>query len=388
MKCKVEKICGGCSYLSKNVAQQAQIKKSRVEELIAKSSLKVKVGDVHTANQNTHYRNKVIVGFAKNKTKVYSGLYASRSHRIISCKDCLMHPDIINKIITRIEELVGSMKIELYNENTRTGLLRHVLIRYAHKTNEVMIVFVTSRSMFPSRRNLVNALISEFKEIKTIVQNINPRKTSIVQQDETIVLYGDGTITDELCGLKITFSNRSFYQIHSLQCEVLYEMAKQMIDISKNDTILDTYCGVGTIGLTLSSFCKSITGIEINDEAIENAKFNARQNHIRNASFIAMDSTKYMIEAKKYNHRYDVIILDPPRAGTTREFIEASCSLQPKKILYISCDPRTLIRDLVQYRRKGYMTDRIELVDMFPYTEHIESICVLTRKDYKKHNFS
>jgi 23S rRNA (uracil1939-C5)-methyltransferase len=273
------------------------------------------------------------------------------------------------------------MKIELYNEKTRTGLLRHVLIRYAHKTDEVMVVFVTSKKMFPSRRNLVNALVKEFKEIKTIVQNVNPRNTSIVQQDETILLYGDGMITDELCSLKISFSNRSFYQIHSEQCEVLYDMARKMCDLTKTDTVLDTYCGVGTIGLTLASSCKSVTGVEINPEAIENAKLNAKQNNIKNAKFISMDSTRYMMEAKKFRNHYDVIILDPPRAGTTKDFIEASTSLQPKKILYISCDPKTMMRDLVMFRQKGYMTNKIELVDMFPFTEHIESICVLTKRE-------
>lgn len=380
MKCKVGKICGGCAYLSKSMEEQASIKKAQVEELAQRNHLKLRVGDVLTAKNTTHYRNKVIVGFAKNKGKVYSGLYAAKSHRVVACQNCMMHPDIVNKIIVKIEELVSSMKIELYNEKTRTGLLRHVLIRYAHKTDEVMVVFVTSKKMFPSRRNLVNALVKEFKEIKTIVQNVNPRNTSIVQQDETILLYGDGMITDELCGLKISFSNRSFYQIHSEQCEVLYDMARKMCDLTKTDTVLDTYCGVGTIGLTLASSCKSVTGVEINPEAIENAKLNAKQNNIKNVKFISMDSTRYMMEAKKFRNHYDVIILDPPRAGTTKEFIEASTSLQPKKILYISCDPKTMMRDLVMFRQKGYMTNKIELVDMFPFTEHIETVCLLTRE--------
>lgn len=380
MKCKVGKICGGCAYLSKSMEEQASIKKAHVEELAQRNHLKLRVGDVLTAKNTTHYRNKVIVGFAKNKGKVYSGLYAAKSHRVVACQNCMMHPDIVNKIIVKIEELVSSMKIELYNEKTRTGLLRHVLIRYAHKTDEVMVVFVTSKKMFPSRRNLVNALVKEFKEIKTIVQNVNPRNTSIVQQDETILLYGNGMITDELCSLKISFSNRSFYQIHSEQCEVLYDMARKMCDLKKTDTVLDTYCGVGTIGLTLASSCKSVTGVEINPEAIENAKLNAKQNNIKNVKFISMDSTRYMMEAKKFRSHYDVIILDPPRAGTTKDFIEASTSLQPKKILYISCDPKTMMRDLVMFRQKGYMTNKIELVDMFPFTEHIETVCLLTRE--------
>lgn len=382
MKCSVNKLCGGCAYLNKSMEEQAKIKKEYVESLVEKNHLKVKVGDVYTAKHPTHYRNKITVGFAKNKGNVFSGLYAAKTHKVINSNGCLMHPKRVNEIISKITELVQSMKIELYNEKTRTGLLKHVLIRYAHKTNEVMVVLVTSKNMFPSRRNLVNALTSEFKEITTIIQNINPRNTSIVVEGDSIVLYGDGFITDELCGLKISFSNNSFYQIHSEQCEVLYGLAKKMCELKKTDKVLDTYCGVGTIGLSLADSCKEVTGVEVNPEAIENAKFNAKQNKIKNARFIAMDSTRYMMEARKFHNHYDAIILDPPRAGTTEEFVDSACSLNPKKILYISCNPKTLTRDLNYFRRQGYVTNKIELVDMFPYTEHIESLCVLTKKEF------
>ena len=257
MKCKVEKICGGCSLLKLKPSMQADKKKKDVEELVEKAHLKVRVGDVHMAKNDTHYRNKVIVGFAKDKGKVYSGLYAPHSHRVVKTENCIMQPKLVNEIINKITELVGSMKLELYNERTGTGLLRHVLIRWGHKTDEVMVVFVTSQKIFPSRKNMVRVLTSEFPQIKTIVQNINPRKTSIVLQDEAIVLYGDGMIHDELCGLDIAFSHNSFYQIHSEQCEVLYGLAKKMLDLKETDTVLDTYCGVGTIGLTMTDSCKS-----------------------------------------------------------------------------------------------------------------------------------
>ena len=225
MKCKVEKICGGCSLLKLKPSMQADKKKKDVEALVEKAHLKVRVGDVHMAKNDTHYRNKVIVDFAKDKGKVYSGLYAPHSHRVVKTENCIMQPKLVNEIINKITELVGSMKLELYNERTGTGLLRHVLIRWGHKTDEVMVVFVTSQKIFPSRKNMVRLLTSEFPQIKTIVQNINPRKTSIVLQDEAIVLYGDGMIHDELCGLDIAFSHNSFYQIHSEQCEVLYGLA-------------------------------------------------------------------------------------------------------------------------------------------------------------------
>lgn len=381
MKCKVEKICGGCSLLKLKPNMQAIKKKEYVEGLVEKSHLKVRVGDVLMAKQDTHYRNKVIVGFAKEKGKVYSGLYASHSHRVVKTENCMMHPQLINKIINKITELVSSMKIELYNERTGTGLLRHVLIRWGHKTDEVMVVFVTSQKMFPSRKNMVKVLTQEFPQIKTIVQNINPRKTSIVLQDESMVLYGNGLITDELCNLKISFGHNSFYQIHSQQCEVLYALGKKMLDLKPTDTLLDTYCGVGTIGLSMSDACKKVVGVEVNRDAIENAKLNAKQNKISNIDFVAMDSTKFMEQAQKFHNHFDGIILDPPRAGTTERFIEAACSLNPRKILYISCDPRTQVRDLLKFKKCGYYTNKLELVDLFPYTDHVESVCVLEKKN-------
>ena len=315
MKCKVEKICGGCSLLKLKPSMQADKKKKDVEELVEKAHLKVRVGDVHMAKNDTHYRNKVIVGFAKDKGKVYSGLYAPHSHRVVKTENCIMQPKLVNEIINKITELVGSMKLELYNERTGTGLLRHVLIRWGHKTDEVMVVFVTSQKIFPSRKNMVRVLTSEFPQIKTIVQNINPRKTSIVLQDEAIVLYGDGMIHDELCGLDIAFSHNSFYQIHSEQCEVLYGLAKKMLDLKETDTVLDTYCGVGTIGLTMTDSCKKVMGVEVNPDAIENAKYNAKQNKIKNIEFVAMDSTEFMRQARKYHNHYDAIIMDPPSYG-------------------------------------------------------------------------
>lgn len=381
MKCKVEKLCGGCQLLKVGREAQAKRKREAVEDIMEKAHLDVKVAPVRMAENDLYYRNKVIVGFAKDKSrKVFSGLYAAHSHRVVNTSGCMMQPLIINQIIDEITSLVDSMKIELYNEKTGTGLLRHVMVRYAHSTNEVMVVFVTSSKMFPSRRNIVNALVKKFPQIVTIVQNINPRRTSIVMQDESIVLYGKGYITDILCGLKISFTASSFYQIHSEQCDVLYRLAADMLALRVQDKVLDTYCGVGTIGLTLASKCREVTGVEVNADAVEMARHNAAQNGIRNARFVAMDSTQFMKQARKFHQKYEAIILDPPRAGTTKMFIESACALQPNRILYISCDPRTQARDLIYFKRFGYYTDEICPVDMFPNTEHIETVALLTKR--------
>ena len=381
MNCPVAKLCGGCELLKVSYAKQGELKRENVQKLVDDAKLKITVQPVHMAESAIGYRNKVIYGFAKDKDKkVFSGLYAPNSHKVINTKNCRMQPDLVNEILEEITRLVESMKIQLYSPKTGTGLLRHVLIRYAKATDEVMVVFVTSTRDFPSRKNMVKALRDKFPQIKTILQNINPRDTSIVLQDQTIVLYGNGTVTDELAGLKITFTASSFYQINHDQCEELYTLAKQMLDLNGKDDVLDTYCGVGTIGLSLADACGQVTGVEINKEAVENARFNAKQNNITNARFVAMDSTRFMEQAARTHKTYDAIILDPPRAGTSREFIASACSLSPKKILYISCDPETQVRDLRQFARYGYTTKTMELVDMFPNTKHVETVVLLGRK--------
>ncbi|WP_304684021.1 23S rRNA (uracil(1939)-C(5))-methyltransferase RlmD [Ileibacterium valens] len=378
MKCPKAKLCGGCPLISVPYKQQAQKKQKQVEELVKKSGLKITVNPVVMAKEPFGYRNKVIVGFAKDREKkVYSGLYAPKSHRVINTSGCAMQPAIVNRIIDAITRMVGSMKIQIYNPKTGTGLLRHVLIRYGKETDQVMVVFVTAEKNFPSRKNLVNALRTEFPQITTILQNINPRDTSIVLQDETLLLYGKGMIEDQLGPIKIAFSPSAFYQINHDQCLVLYEMAKQSLGLTKTEAVLDTYCGVGSIGLFMADACKRVVGVEINKDAIVNARYNAQLNHIDNIRFVAEDSTKFMVDAAKRDNYYDVIILDPPRAGTTPAFIESACALKPKKILYISCDPTTQIRDLLIFRKHGYVTHQLSLVDMFPNTEHIESLCVL-----------
>lgn len=390
MKCKVSKLCGGCSLLAVPYEQQAKMKREQVVDLVRGSGMPLQVGEPHMALQSIAYRNKVIVGFGRdpNTKKIYSGLYAAHSHKVINTKGCRMHPDLVNQIINEITELADSMKLLIYNPKTGTGLLRHVLIRYAKNTDEVMIVFVTARPEFPSRRNMVNALRAKFPQIKTILQNVNPRDTSVVLENDTKVLYGDGTITDILCGLKITFSASSFYQIHHDQCQELYSLARTMLDLKPNQKVLDTYCGVGTIGLVMAQDCAQVTGVEINKEAVQNAMFNAKQNNISNIRFVAMDSTVFMKDARRGNMHYDAIILDPPRAGTTHIFIENACALNPEKILYISCDPRTQIRDLKLFRRHGYVGKKIELVDMFPNTDALESLILLTPMKNKPGSFN
>lgn len=378
MKCRVEKQCGGCQYLHLSQKEIENKKKQTVQSLIRKYHLSASVDGIHMAKQTTGYRNKVIVGFTKIKGNVRAGLYAEHSHRVIPTEHCPMHPDIINRLIGRIAELVQSMKIELYNERTGTGVLRHVLLRYAKQTNQILVVFVTGTSQFPSRKNLANTLRKEFPEIVGIVHSINPRQTSVVLEQEGKCIAGKPWITDVVCGKQMVFSASSFFQVHHDQCEVLYGLAKKMLKPKKDEVLLDTYCGVGSIGLTMADSYGQVIGVERNKQAINNARTNKKLNQVSNIDFVCADSTEFMKQAAQEKAAIDALILDPPRAGTTKEFIQAAFACQPKKICYISCDPHTLARDLSLFS-KQYKIQRLEIVDMFPYTKHIETVVKLSQ---------
>ena len=380
MKCHLQKQCGGCQYLDKRVSDIQKIKTDQVNVLLKKHRIQAKVSNTHMAKQDTHYRNKVIVGFAKQKGKVFAGLYAQGSHRVIHTKNCLMQPKRVNELIEYFAYLVQSMKIELYNEKTRTGTLRHVLIRYSQSTNQMLVMIVSAKRQFPSRKNLVKALTKKFPEIRSILFSINDRNTSVVVEDVGYPIYGDGFISDTLCDLDFTYSASNFYQIHHDQCEVLYALANQFLQMKPNEVLLDTYCGIGTIGMSLAKDCKQVIGVEINKQSIQSAKYNQKRNNITNMEFVCADSTKFMNEAAIHHQKVDALVLDPPRAGTTRDFIESVFRLKPSKVCYISCDPKTLARDLELFQ-KQYKVQRIELVDMFPYTKHVESVVLMSRKD-------
>ena len=383
MNCKVSKICGGCNYLHDNKEKQAEKKLETVRQCAQQYHIPCKIKKIRMAENDTHYRNKVIVGFSKQKGQVISGLYAAHSHKIVNSHDCLMQPVIVNQVIRRVTELVQSMKIPVYLEKNHQGVLRHMMIRYAQSTKQMMLVFVTATPIFPSRKNLIQVLTKEFPEIQTILQVVNSRDTSVVIENEPMVLYGNGHIVDHLCGLDFSISATAFYQIHSEQCEVLYTLAGKMAQLEKEDTVLDTYCGIGTIGMTLANQCKKVVGVEANPHAVSDARYNARKNKIKNIEFVHMDATRFMKDARRYKQHFDVIILDPPRAGTTQTFISSACALKPKKVLYISCDPKTLMRDLNGFRKEGYAIHQMQCVDMFPYTQHVETVVLMSRVEGK-----
>ena len=243
-----------------------------------------------------------------------------------------------------------------------------------------MVVLVINQNVFPARKNFVNALLHKFPNITTIVQNVNTRKTSVVLGDQERVLYGKGYIEDTLCGLKYRISSKSFYQINHEQTQVLYQTGIDMLELTGNEKVLDAYCGIGTIGMSMAHKVKQVIGVEINKDAVNDAIVNAKINDVKNIRFICDDASAYMKKAQQRKERFDVVIMDPPRSGSNEQFLSALVNMKPKQILYISCNPITQVRDMQYLKRFGYVGDAMQGVDMFPNTNHVETICLLSKK--------
>lgn len=325
-----------------------------------------------------HYRNKVHHVFAYDKKKgLISGSYEEGTHRVINEEDNLINDVKCQEIIRTIRELCKSFKIKAYDEDTGYGLIRHVLVRRGFKTGEIMVVLVLASQVLPGKNNFIKALREKHPEITTIVLNVNNRKTSMVLGDYEKPLYGPGYIKDELCGLTFRISPKSFYQVNPVQCEKLYEIAMKYAQLTGKEKVIDAYCGIGTIGLCAAGRSGEMTGVELNPDAIKDAKINAKENGIKNADFICKDATEWITE---YDGRADVVFMDPPRSGSTEKFIKAVAKMNPDRVVYISCGPETLARDIETFRTYGYHIQKLQPVDMFPFTKNIEAVAMLTRK--------
>lgn len=376
--CKIEKKCGSCKYLHLPYDKQLVIKQDTCKELIHKSSLQnITVHPTKGLDNPYGYRNKIIVAF--NQQYEY-GLYEENSHRIVPFSHCLLHDEMSDAIIHKIQTILKRYRVSIYDEKRNKGLLRHVLIRQAVKTGQFMVVLVCNENVFKGSKNFCNELVKAFPAIKTIVLNVNKRKTSIVLGNEEKVLYGKGFIVDELCGLKFKISASSFYQINHEQCENLYTKALSLLSLTGNETIIDAYCGIGTIGMIASDKVKQVIGVEQNKEAIKDAINNAKMNQIRNITFVCEDASAFMKNLAIKKQKIDCVIMDPPRAGSTKVFMDAIRILGPKQVVYISCDPVTQVRDLEYFKKIGYTCSDLYPFDMFPHTNHVESIVKLTQK--------
>lgn len=321
-----------------------------------------------------NYRHKVIASFKRSKDKVVCGLYQENSHDLIVKDNCLLQHEIANQIIVTVTRLANKYKMTVFSEKSGYGLLRHLVIRVSKYNNDVLLTIVTNKDEFIGKNNFIKQLVNKHPNIKSVVINQNPRQTSVVLGDKEIVSYGSGYIIDELDEFKFRISSKSFYQVNPYQTEILYRKAIELADIKDTDIVIDAYSGIGTISLFASKYAKEVIGVEINSSSIKDAITNAKYNQVTNVKFINQDASKYMVD---YKGTIDVLIVDPTRSGLDKIFISAINKLKPKKIVYISCNPETQIRDIKQLKSL-YSVKNAYGVDMFSFTKHIESVVSLT----------
>lgn len=371
-KCKICTACGGCQYQQINYQKQLEFKTNRVKNAIKRiAHIDTKVNDCIGMKNPYHYRNKIQVPFAKDKKgNVVYGFYKENSHEIIPTKECMIEDKRAASILWDIKELIKKMGIPTYNEDNGRGILRYVLIRTSYHYDELMVVLVTSMLNFPGQRNFVDALMKLHPEITTIVENVNSRHTNVILGNKEKILYGPGFIKDDILGLTFEISPSSFFQVNPEQVEVLYKTALDLIDIKKNKIVLDAYSGVGTIGLIASKNAKKVISVEIVKDAHKNAIENAKRNNVNNIEFHCGDAGEFI---NSYDGDLDIVIMDPPRKGSDEKFLSTLINKKVSQIIYVSCDPETLARDL-EYLKQSYDVTYIQPVDMFPMTAHCETV--------------
>lgn len=388
MECRLKaKKCGGCPMLGLDYAEQLKQKEAAVRKLVGKYG---PVAPIRGAENPCHYRNKVISTFAAGPGgKLVSGIYAAGTHKVLPVESCLLQDEVLDTVMQAVRAAASTCRYQPYNEDKGTGLLRHCLLRRGVVSGQVMVVLVTVQPVLPGAKNFVRALLAEAEKrhvpVTTVVQNYNPRRTSVVLGEEEKVLYGKGFILDTLCGKTYALSPRSFYQINHDQTEVLYGLAVEAARLTGKEVVLDAYCGIGTIGLTASGRAKQVVGVELNRDAVRDAIGNARHNDVKNARFFAADATQWITEAAAAGQRADVIFMDPPREGSTPQFIESVARMAPKRVVYVSCNPETMARDLALLTAKGYRAEGFTPVDLFPQTAHCETVCLLSKLNVKHH---
>ena len=375
--CPLAKKCGGCQLQNMPYDDQKRWKQSKVNILLGKFG---RVEPIIGMDEPYHYRNKVQAAFGRTRSgAIISGVYQSGSHRIVPVDSCMTEDRTADKIIVDIRKMLPSFKVQVYDEDVGTGFLRHVLVKRGFKTGQVMVVLVGASAMFPLKKKFTAALIAKHPEITTVVLNINPKHTNLVLGEREEVLFGKGYIEDELCGCTFRISPRSFYQINPVQTEKLYSLAMELAALTKKSRVIDAYCGIGTIGLVAAKTAGKVTGVELNRDAVRDAKINTKLNGCTNAEFFCGDAGDYMEYVADSGETADVVFMDPPRSGSTQKFISSMCRMSPKRIVYISCSPETQSRDLELITANGYIVNRIVPVDMFPHTNHIECVCLLSR---------
>lgn len=375
--CPVFRKCGGCQLQNLDYPRQLQYKQRKAEELLKQFC---RVEPIIGMEQPYHYRNKVSAAFALTRNRqIISGVYQDSTHRIVPVDRCLIEDQKADEIICSIRGLMKSFKLLPYDEVTQRGFLRHVLVKRGFATGQIMVVLVTGTPVFPAKKRFTQALVKLHPEITTILMNLNDRYTSMVLGERETVLCGPGKIEDLLCGCRFRISAKSFYQVNPVQTEILYGKAMELAGLTGKETVVDAYCGIGTIGLVAAkNGAKKVIGVELNRDAVQDAIANGKLNQLNNVWFHAGDAGEFLRGMASEGETADVVFMDPPRAGSDETFLASLVSLSPERVVYISCNPETQRRDLRYLTGKGgYQVKTIQPVDMFPHTNHVETVALL-----------
>lgn len=370
--------CGGCQLQHMNYSSELSFKENYVKRLLSKFG---EFSGVIGMENPWYYRNKVISTFGYDRSnRVVSGIYSESSHRLVPIDVCLIEDEVADRVLVSIRKLVSDFKIRIFDEDKGRGFLRHVVIRSGHYSGEVMVTLVVSSFEFPSKNNFVKALVKKHPEVGCVVLNLNKRRSSVVLGHEERVIYGKGFIEDTLCGLRFGISSQSFYQINSVQTEILYNKVVEFAGLTGEELVLDAYCGVGTIGMVVASHARKVIGVEVNADAVKDARINAKRNNIVNISFVCADASDYIVGLAREGVGVDVVLMDPPRDGSDERFLDAVLKLKPERVVYVSCGPYALARDLEFLTRHGqYKVEKMVGVDLFPHTYHVETVVLMER---------
>ncbi len=374
-RCGVCTACGGCQFQQLNYPAQLEYKTNKVKTCFKRYKLdNVKVNDCIGMDDPYNYRNKIQVPIGRDPHgHIVTGFYRNGTHKIIPIDECHIEDKRASSIINEFKRLIKDFRYEPYNEDNRSGLFRHILIRTSYHYDEIMVTLVTTVDEFKGKNNFVKEFIKRCPSIKTIVQNVNPRDTNVILGEKERILFGSGTIKDSILGVDFIISSKSFFQVNPIQVEKLYQTAIDYAELKDSDDVFDAYCGIGTISLIASKYVRHVLGVEIVKDAIKDANKNKKLNGITNADFICDDAGNAIEKLLDKGKHFDVVFVDPPRKGLDDKFINSLLNVKPKKIIYVSCDPETLARD-VAILSKEYVIDKIQPVDMFPMTHHVETV--------------
>ena len=378
-ECKICHACGGCVFQQYDYQTELEFKTKKVKEQFRKvGHMDVDVLPCIGMENPRHYRNKIQMPFGKdNRGNVYCGFYKQGTHVIVPVKDCKIESEKAEPILEAACRLMKTMRVAPYEEDRRFGVIRHLLIRTSRETDEIMVVLVTAVDSFPGRNNFVKALLKECPQISTVIQNINSRQTNVILGERERILYGKGYIEDSLCGLKFRISPKSFFQTNPVTTEKLYSYAIKAAKLTQEDIAFDAYSGIGTIGLIAAKECGLVVSVELVGAAVRDGKLNAERNGIKNFQMYKDDASSFMVRVAEKGQHVDVLFMDPPRKGSDQRFLDALLKLKPSRVIYVSCDPSTLARD-VAYINKSYKIESIQPFDMFPRSFHVETVVSLS----------